>query len=59
MDFPALEGGITTLVFVYGTMVNGFPIVGLCLVLELAPLINETTWVGGFPPMVEDMGEPD
>ena len=44
--------------FVDGTRFVGCPTTGFFLGLEVAPLINETTWDRGFPPVVEDMGEP-
>ena len=43
--------------FVEGTMIVSCPIVGFFFVLELNPLIIETTWPGSFPPVVEDTGE--
>ena len=54
-----MERGITVLVFVDGTMNVGFPTTGVCLALEVTPLTNDTTWARGFPPVVEDTGEPE
>ena len=44
-----LEGGITTFVFVDGTITIGCPTTLFFLVLETYPLSNETTWDGGSP----------
>ena len=40
-----------------GTMIAGCHIVGPWLVLEVVPLVNETIWDGGSPPVLEDMGQ--
>ena len=54
MGCLVLEIGITILVFVDGTINVGCPTTWLCPVLEVTPLTNDTTCVGGFPPMLGD-----
>ena len=42
-NFLVLEGGITTLVFVDGTVTVGCPTIGLYLVVEISALTNQIT----------------
>ena len=55
--FPILQGEVTTLVFVEETMTADYPTIGVYLVLKVIPLTTDATWAGGFPLVVEDMGE--
>ena len=44
-----LEEGISTLVFLESTLTTGFPTSKLFPMLQIVPLVDKETWVGGFP----------
>ena len=57
-SWPILEGRVTNLFLVGGTTTGDYLTTRVCLLMDVTPLTTDTTWARGFPPMVEDTGEP-